>query len=379
MSYTMPVWRPGGEVGLHLLSLDVQRVYPRTRETPMGVTRPTRVIGFFTAQLEAYQIPVWRGIEARATQRGVGVVGFLGRRVDAPIPIEAASNIVYGLAQPGIVDGLIVATNTIATFLDGEGISRFFSARSHIPKVSVGLKVPGIPSVTVDGSAGVTEVVRHLIRDHGVRRFALIGGPAGHTEAEERARAFRQALADERVSFDESLAVHGTFLRESGEEAARAVIARGKPFRALVCMNDRMALGAIDALRAVGIKVPEDVAVVGFDGIEEARYLSPPLTTVMQPLSELEARPLTSFWMRWTERSPGTASCLASPSCGNPADVPHDAPTIRASAAFHPRPPKRSAPLSRTWRGLRGLPTLTVSWRDSTRRSPRARPSMRQA
>ncbi|HUJ73892.1 MAG TPA: substrate-binding domain-containing protein, partial [bacterium] len=144
-----------------------------------------------------------------------------------------------------------------------------------------------MPSVTAEGANGVSVVIRHLARDHGLSRFALIGGPAGHAEAEQRERAFRETLRQEGIAFDERLATRGTFLRDSGSAAARHLLGLGLPFEALVCMNDRMALGAMEVLRAEGISVPDRVAVTGFDGIEEGRYVTPPLTTVMQPLAAL--------------------------------------------------------------------------------------------
>ena len=153
--------------------------------------------------------------------------------------------------------------------------------------MSIGLGISGVPSVTADGSNGVSVLVRHLAQDHRLSRFALIGGPSGHPEAEEREQAFRATLRDLAIPFDERLVVKGTFLRDSGSEAARQLLRLGLPFDALVCMNDRMALAAMGVLRQAGVAVPGDVAVVGFDGIEEGRYATPPLTTVMQPLDEL--------------------------------------------------------------------------------------------
>jgi DNA-binding LacI/PurR family transcriptional regulator/signal transduction histidine kinase len=247
-----------------------------------------RMIGIFIAQLDdAYQIALWRGIESRARALRLGVMCFVGHRVDSPVATEGQSNIAYRLADRRNIDGLIVMSSAIATFLDQEGIRRFFEARHDMPQVSLGLTVAGVPSITSNGSEGVRLVVSHLARHHGLSRFALIRGPSGHPEAEERERAFRAALRESGIPFDEHLAENGTFLASSGAQAARQLLQRRLPFDALVCMNDRMAIGAIGVLRGAGVRVPEDVAVVGFDGIEEGRYITPPLTTVMQPLEAL--------------------------------------------------------------------------------------------
>jgi DNA-binding LacI/PurR family transcriptional regulator/signal transduction histidine kinase len=264
--------------------------------TPNRSTARLRTIGVFTAQLDdAYQIAVWRGIESRASQRGVGVVCFVGHRVDSPVASEAAANVSYRIADARNVSGLIVVTSAIATFLDEEGVGRLFASRQTLPQVSVGRGVSGVSSVTAEGANAVSAVVRHLIRDHGLSRFALIGGPAGHAEAEEREGAFRATLREEGIAFDERCATRGTFLRDSGSAAARYLLGLSVPFDALVCMNDRMALGAMEVFHAERIRVPDDVAVVGFDGIEEGRYATPPLTTVMQPLAALGSTAVDSL------------------------------------------------------------------------------------
>ncbi|HET6485506.1 MAG TPA: substrate-binding domain-containing protein, partial [Spirochaetia bacterium] len=246
-----------------------------------------QTVGVFVAQLDdAYQIAVWRGIESRARELGVGIVCFVGHRIDSPIPSEAACNVAYRLADRRTIDALVVISSAIATSFNDEVIARLFPPRG-LPQVSVGLKVPEVPSVTVDGCEGMRAVVSHLIQSHGKSRFALIRGPAGHPEAEQRERAVRSTLHDCGLELDEAMTADGSFLRSLGRRAASDLLARGRPFDALVCVNDLMALGAMEVLREAAIRVPQDVAVVGFDGIEEGRYVTPPLTTVMQPLDAL--------------------------------------------------------------------------------------------
>lgn len=246
------------------------------------------LIGVLTAQIdEPYQSTVWKGIETRAHDTGTGVICFTGRRIDSPDISEAAANVVYELADSGNLDGLIIITTTIATFLDKDKIGRIFLSNSKLPKISVGFKAQAVPSITVDGSGSIAELVRHLVHVHGCTRIALIGGPSGHPEAEERERAFRKALEEEQIHFDGRLAFKGDFLKTSGSKAAQELLATGVPFDAIFCMNDRMAFGVLDTLYEHGIRVPDDVALVGFDGVEESRYKTPPLTTVLQPLDEL--------------------------------------------------------------------------------------------
>jgi DNA-binding LacI/PurR family transcriptional regulator/signal transduction histidine kinase len=281
------------------------------------------MIGVLTAQLDdAYQIAIWRGIESRARQRGVGVICFVGHRIDSPVRAEAAANVAYRIADRRNVDALIVVSSAIATFLDAPAVERLFSSRRGLPQISLGLKVPGIPSVTVNGSDGMAAVVGHLALEHGRRRFAVIGGPASHPEAEDRWRALQRALEEARIPIDERLVVRGTFLPDSGSLAAQRLVESKLPFDALVCMNDRMALGALQVLQRHGIGVPDEVALVGFDGIEEGRFVTPPLTTVMQPLDELGGAAVDMALQTLDGGKPADLNLAAAPvirqSCGCP-------------------------------------------------------------
>lgn len=247
-----------------------------------------RTIGVFTAELDdAYQAGIWQGIEARARELNVGVVSFLGSRIDSPIRSEATANIAYRVIDRANVDGLIVLSSAIATFLDAGKVEALFRAKPGLPKVSVGLRVGGIASVVTDGGPGITTLVRHVVREHGRRRVALVGGPSSHAEADDRRKAVIAALESEGVAFDERLFVPGTFVQESGADAVKHLLDQGLPFDALVCTNDRMAIGAMEELARAGLRVPDDLSLIGFDGIEEGGSTTPPLSTVLQPLHEL--------------------------------------------------------------------------------------------
>ncbi|WP_020613009.1 substrate-binding domain-containing protein [Sediminispirochaeta bajacaliforniensis] len=247
-------------------------------------------IGVFTAELnDAYQAAVWKGIVSQAQALELGLVCFLGSRVKSPIATEQCSNIAYSLADKENIDGLIIISSAISTYLDFQAVTELFRIRSDLPQVSVGLGIPGIPSIIVDGRIGMVSVIRHLVEVHARRSFALISGPSGHLEADARKKAFFDTLADYTIPFDRRLMIEGSFEQRSGSEGVRALLAEGIPFDALVCLNDKMALGALDELSHHGISVPDDVALVGFDGIEETLFCQPPLTTVRQPLFELGA------------------------------------------------------------------------------------------
>ena len=145
-----------------------------------------------------------------------------------------------------------------------------------------------IDTVVVDSFAGVRQATSHLLR-LGHRRIAYIGGPDSLSVARERLRGYRQALRDFNVRPDPSLIVAGDFRVDGGCAAVRRLLARRRAFTAVVAANDLTAIGAMEVLRAAGRRIPDDVAVVGFDDIPFAAFVDPPLTTVAQPTYRLGA------------------------------------------------------------------------------------------
>ena len=284
---------------------------------------PRKVIGVFTAELsEAYQSAVWRGIQEKAEEQGFGLIAFLGSRYNSPFLPEATANGIYSLAGPENVDGLVIISSAIFTYLDPPGIRELFHRRRDIPQVSVGVRVPGYSSILVDGYQGMAGLTEHLVTEHRRRKFALIAGPPGHEEGEVRKQAVIRMLESRGIPLDPELVESGTFEQESGAAAAARLASRGKPFDALICLNDLMALGALEELRGRGIRIPEDLSLAGFDDIEEARYCTPPLTTVMQPLYEVGAQAVLEL-IRLMEGEPPrerTLSCepVIRESCGCP-------------------------------------------------------------
>lgn len=255
-----------------------------------------KMLGVVTAELNnSYQTAVWRGIERRAAELGYGVITFRGSNLDSPIEGEATSNFVYDLASHHSVDGLVVISAAIATYIGDERLRSAFQVWRRLPTVSVGVRVPQTSSVIVDGSDAIDRLVRHLAGAHHRRRFALVGGPPNHAEVVERREAYTRSLSDLHLPLDPRLVAAGRWTRESGGEAVDELLQYGLSFDALFCMNDLMAIGAIRRLRGRGIRVPEEVSVIGFDGLEEGQSLIRPLSCAAQPLVEVGAAAVDSL------------------------------------------------------------------------------------
>ncbi|HEY0415079.1 MAG TPA: LacI family DNA-binding transcriptional regulator [Gaiellaceae bacterium] len=145
---------------------------------------------------------------------------------------------------------------------------------------------PGIPSVSAMHAAGAKAATEHLL-ELGHRRIAAIGGIPGWYANDERMIGYRAALAAESLLPDPGLIVHSDWRIPRGEEAAGELLSRPDPPTAIFCFNDNVAIGALNAVRRRGLRVPEDISIVGFDDTFQATIATPHLTTVRQPLAEL--------------------------------------------------------------------------------------------
>lgn len=156
--------------------------------------------------------------------------------------------------------------------------------RDGFPLVLHG-QFPGtdIPSVDVDNVRGAMTAVEHLV-SLGHRRIGTItNAPPAYTSSQQRLEGYRRALEEAEIPFDESLVEYGNFDEESGQAAMEALLTRDGPPTAVFAASDMVAMGAMRAIHRRGLRVPEDIAVVGFDDITAARFMTPALTTIHVP------------------------------------------------------------------------------------------------
>jgi LacI family repressor for deo operon, udp, cdd, tsx, nupC, and nupG len=143
-----------------------------------------------------------------------------------------------------------------------------------------------VSSVSIDNIAAAMVATEHLL-ELGHREIAFINGPAQTPLSKGRLLGYRRALKARGVAYDKARVVRGDFSLASGERAARELLASGVKFTAIFSASDAMAIGAFKELRRAGVEVPQQVSVVGFDDIELADYVEPPLTTIRQPRREI--------------------------------------------------------------------------------------------
>jgi DNA-binding LacI/PurR family transcriptional regulator len=189
----------------------------------------------------------------------------------------------------GHVDGVILVSTHGAGTADGAVPLTTALARTRVPVVSHGRPaaagLAAIPYGDCDNHVGARAAVRHLL-ERGRRRIATISGPLDMTAAQDRLFGYREAMSG---SDRRSIVAIGDFTRESGATAMRRLLTDDPHLDAVFAASDLMAIGALRTLREAGRRVPDDVALVGFDDIEAARYTDPPLTTIRQPVADVAA------------------------------------------------------------------------------------------
>ena len=230
---------------------------------------------------EQYQLSMVQGVADFAKERDLNFLCFAGGSINAPFEYESRRNIVYSLINRNIVDGLVILSPAIGHFVDHKTISKFCNQFTSLPVVSIALSMPNVHSVISDNLGGMRDLITHLIEVHGYRNFAFIKGPESSQDATDRFKSFQETLLEYHLQPKPNLIIQGNFMADSGEAAVKTLLDQRKAkFDVILAANDNMALGALAELNARGIKVPEEIAIAGFDNLDYSVHTSPPLTTV---------------------------------------------------------------------------------------------------
>jgi LacI family repressor for deo operon, udp, cdd, tsx, nupC, and nupG len=219
---------------------------------------------------------ILRGIDDELIRSGYGlVIGNLDNCTE-----REARYVELALSRQ--VDGVLLMNGRIPE----SGKRKLTDA--NLPIVAMCAAVPGVelPSVVVQDREASRAAVRHLT-ELGHRRLGYIAGPQGNVIEKERYAGFLEGLADAGLSAASSVRWEGRFVFSTGVAAAEAFLRLKRPPTGIFASSDESAIGFIKTVRSAGVRVPEDVSVIGFDGIEFADYAEPTLTTFQQPLHEI--------------------------------------------------------------------------------------------
>jgi LacI family transcriptional regulator, galactose operon repressor len=262
----------------------VAEVAARLGYSPHGaarslITRTTFALGVLLPDLYGeFFSEIIRGIDHVAQAAGYHIL--VSSSHESKDEIDAALR-----TMRGRVDGMIIMSS------DLEAQRTLHALQGSFPVVLLngGAESKSFDTITIENHEGAREMTRHLVA-RGHRRIAMIGGPQRNYDAAERLRGYETALRENGIEIERSLIVQGDFSELSGHRAVEQLLALASRPTAIFAANDSMAIGALSALRENSLRVPEEMAVAGFDDIPLARYMNPPLSTVHVDISLLGER-----------------------------------------------------------------------------------------
>jgi DNA-binding LacI/PurR family transcriptional regulator len=242
-------------------------------------SRKTNTIGLLFQGISGdFFSPMLRGIEATARECNHKLLIYSTQgpeNFDKTIPLPLGEH---------NTDGVIVYVDSIPK----DELVRL--AQMNFPVVLIHQSPPKgiqIPWVTVENKSGARKIVDHLIEVHNYHRIALLAGDENHEDAYWREMGYRESLENHKIPFDPELFAVGGFDREKAKKAVTKWLNNHQKIDAIFASDDDSAIGAIMAINEAGFKVPDDIAVVGFDDIDLSRFLTPPLTTVQSPIEQV--------------------------------------------------------------------------------------------
>jgi LacI family transcriptional regulator len=274
-----------------------------------GIAENTRERVMAIARDIGYELPGGRRIQRQASDRSV--IAYLVDEIStSPHPVYSLD----GARDAGWDAGILVAAHvtrsnpeleaaTIDIIKSDPNVVGIVYSTIFTRKVSPPPSLNGIPTVLLNcytpdhrfhaiipgEVAGAFTATEYLVKN-GHRRIGFINGESWTDAAVDRLKGFRQALATADIAFDQSLYRNGDWLPLRGYQLSLELLALPNPPTALFCANDLMALGALEAAAELGLRVPEDVSIMGYDDQELARYSHPPLSTLVLPNYEMGRR-----------------------------------------------------------------------------------------
>lgn len=254
---------------------------------------PRRVIAVVTDAFAPFHHDVLDAIRPHFSAAGFGTLGVAGRDVRTDRLLRAAGGTTdhyrgaFGTRLD--VQGAVIVCGATDPSLSDEALCSYVDELTDGPVVSLGITLPNVPSVEIDWETGIAALMQHVLALPGTDRLGFVRGFHGDPHSQLREEGFRSAIAAAGRSIDERLIVSGNFSQADSRNAVGDLLASGLSFDGLIAANDDMAIGAMAAITATGLSVPDDVIVAGFDAALCSVTADPPLTTVFLDTPNLTA------------------------------------------------------------------------------------------
>lgn len=249
-----------------------------------------KTIGLFIFNTHGeFQSKICQGMSERAEQLGYNLAIFASYgKYGINEDYFQGEMSIFELPRYDKLSGIVVAFDTFNNADEArELILNNIKAHASCPVVSLREDVEGTSSVLIDDNYSMEGVIRHIIEGHGKKDLAFMTGIQGRHDAEARLACFRRIMEEYGYPVDEHRVYYGDFWKGKGKDACEWFFHDGKCPEAILCANDSMAMAVIDELYERGLRVPQDIIVTGYDGMEEGVVFSPALTSVAIDFKEM--------------------------------------------------------------------------------------------
>ncbi|MDQ2087879.1 substrate-binding domain-containing protein [Herbivorax sp. ANBcel31] len=251
-----------------------------------------KTIGVMVTGIDGnYLTHFWLMMKKASEQYDCNLIVYDGRALKYNAEADGNHTIVYGFVDKSRIDGLIMTSSAITSFIDESEFKLFISRFKGIPLVSIGKVLSDASNILIDNKEGMKEEIRHLVNHHGYRKIAFVRGPKNNLEAIERYDAYLEVLKENDIKIDQDIIFEGDFISRTGYEIMKDIVIKDIYYDAIVFSNDDMALGATKALKDLSkvhnFDVSKKNVICGFDDSINSSFTKPPLTTVRQPFEEI--------------------------------------------------------------------------------------------
>ncbi len=243
-------------------------------------------IGLFTSHLDNdYTFDICKGAEYAAKELDINLIIFPGMFLnssyyDSPSELyDYQYSSIYYYANPESLDALIVSLGAIESSLSEHNTDNFLSHFSGIPIITLESSIPGYPCLKTDSTKGLKAAIEHLIHTHNRKHICFVSGIRNNADAMQRLNIYRETMSDNHLPVTEDMIVYGDF-SEYTTSIVATLLDNNPDTDAIIFANDQMAIGGYEELKRRGIRIGEDISVVGFDDSPAAITMDPPLTTV---------------------------------------------------------------------------------------------------
>ena len=237
---------------------------------------------------EAYQSRFISGFNKKALAADYDVCIFsMYRKYQDTPENEKGESEIFNLMNPDKFSGAVILKDSIQTENAAHELEKRLKESFHEPIVVIEKESDLFPSIYIDGYSAVFDLITHLIEVHGYRDIAFVTGKKNHKHSKERLQAYRDAMERAGLTVSENRISYGDYWYQSGEVYAEQLLSQGDKLPdAVACANDQMAIGLCKALTARGIRIPEDIAVVGYDSTYEGQTSPCTVTSALIPAKD---------------------------------------------------------------------------------------------